>query len=161
MQYGKIISAKEAQEYFTQYSKSKEGTNHQNKIFKKLPPNTSQIPNVKNNDLANAYSGCQINTFIFSKEIILQLLETPDSSGKTADFLAVHFAAKLPTDVDNGKEGEPTIVVLGCRQPEANKETFSSMSNQSSAAEHPGGVTTFNYQPLGLHGDGQITITFD
>lgn len=76
------------------------------------------------------------NGFIFSRELIERFFHDKDAS-KHAEYLVVLLGAH-PKDADGFKEGEPTVLVVGCnRFEEKGKVTFRSTGLAEPADEHP------------------------
>lgn len=144
---GKEITAEQAKKYVEAYNSIRDD------LQKNLIEPSARSGKINPlSDDAQIFYECDINSFLFSKELIMSVFEkTP--LGEEADHLLIQFAAKYE-DKDKGK---PTVVAAGVIKKGAVDEYYS-LKKEFSALEQPPGSTKLSFPPT--QGDEPQLIKF-
>ena len=143
-EFGKRVSVKDAEKYFKAHEDISNSIKSKTPLFQAAAnPGNDPI------DLTAVYTNSPKNAFVFDKELVIKMLSEPDADGDTPDYLMIHFAAKFE-DGDGFKNGDPTLVILGCRKGKDNadkKISFLSMNLPTPGGEQPGGHSIAHFPP--------------
>jgi len=144
--FGKPIDRKEANTIIEKYTAIMETVQEQlGPAFKAARSKQSEKSNAEKL-LLSGYNG-----YIFTKALVQRFFDNGDSEEK-AEFLLVLVGAH-PTDDGEFKEGEPTVLLVGCNRVEKDdKITFTSLDIPQPADEHPP-HQFFPELPLREHGN--------
>ena len=125
---GMPITAEQANKYLQKYVSIREGLQKMQGFN-----DPSHLPPGVEKDIATFYS-TDINTFVFSKELIQRFFEPENTSQsqESANYLMIILGAKYEGDL----LGRPTVVVAGVNKDEYNK-CYEALSITYAANEQP------------------------